>query len=84
MKITQSHLSHLFSLFVLIIVYCTNTAAVAGLIKDQTLIVDGKTRTCDVYVPNRHFGKALPLVPLLHGHMSDADVMGLSSLILTC
>ena len=47
----------------------------AGLLKDRTLIVNGKSRTYDIYIPNRKFDVALPLVLLLHGHMGDADVM---------
>ena len=61
-------------LFVVLILM-TGTNAWAGLLKDQTLIVNGKKRSYDIYVPNRHFKKPLPLVLLLHGHMGDADVM---------
>lgn len=49
--------------------------ALAGLVKDQTLLVNGKHRSYDIYIPNHQFDKPLPLVVLLHGYMGDADVM---------
>ena len=49
--------------------------AMAGLMKNQVLVVEGLQRTYDVYVPDRLDDHPHPLVLLLHGHMGDADVM---------
>jgi polyhydroxybutyrate depolymerase len=49
--------------------------APAGLLRDQTMVVDDLTRTYDLYIP-RDLGSApRPVVLLLHGHSGDADVM---------
>ncbi|MCG8312900.1 MAG: prolyl oligopeptidase family serine peptidase [Pseudomonadales bacterium] len=48
--------------------------AYADLLKDQTLVNNGDTRTYDLYIPSNIDGHR-PLVLLLHGHFGDADAM---------
>ena len=59
----------------LIICMACCAPVMAGLLKDQTLSVDGVERTYDIYVPDHLDMHLHPLVLLLHGHMGDADVM---------
>ena len=49
--------------------------AYAGLLTDQAIVIDGHTRTYNLYVPEATPNTPRPLVLLLHGHFGDADSM---------
>ena len=60
-----------------VLLLCTGAAGNArpGLLKDQTLAVDGSERSYDLYIPATGTAGSYPVVLLLHGHLGNADVM---------
>lgn len=50
-------------------------SAFALLLKDQTIVVNGTTRSYDIYLPSDYNWFPRPLVLLLHGHGGNADIM---------
>lgn len=50
-------------------------AALADLIRGQTLTSDNRVRSYDIYVPDHPGTSPMSLVFMFHGHMGSADVM---------
>ena len=66
-----------FAACAVVLLLCTGAAGNArpGLLKDQTLAVDGSERSYDLYIPATGTAGSYPVVLLLHGHLGNADVM---------
>ncbi len=60
---------------VLLMLFGITDTTLAGLLKDQTLTIDGSKRTYDLYIPSSTPSAPSPLVLLLHGHFGSADAM---------